>query len=57
MDFGNEIRPKPRKSSLSNEMTGKNGNYDENDNLAFIKEEIAPGLVLIFNEFLILIEI
>lgn len=29
-------------------MTGKNGNYDENDNLAFIKEEIAPGFNIFF---------
>lgn len=49
MDFGIEIRPKPRKSSLSNEMTGNNGNFDENDNLAFIKEEIAPGLKILFS--------
>lgn len=26
-------------------MRGKNGNADENDNLDFIQEEIAPGKV------------
>jgi len=37
-------RPQERKSSLSNEMLrGKNGGTDENDNLDFIQEEIAPG--------------
>lgn len=34
------------KTSRSNDMlstSGRNGNSDENDNLAFIREEIAPG--------------
>lgn len=35
------------KTSRSNDMLstgGRNGNSDENDNLAFIREEIAPGM-------------
>jgi hypothetical protein len=42
-NFSPEIRPMPRKISMSNEMMrGRNG-ADENDNLDFIQEEIAPG--------------
>lgn len=39
--------PPNRKTSLSAEMLstgGRNGNSDENDNLDFIHEEIAPGM-------------
>lgn len=51
--FSPEIKPLSRKTSLSNEMMrGNNGDADENDNLDFIQEEIAPGRKSIFKGIL-----
>lgn len=38
-------RPQERKTSLNETGYGKNGQTDENENLDFIQEEIAPGML------------
>ncbi|KAG5675871.1 hypothetical protein PVAND_005739 [Polypedilum vanderplanki] len=45
-DGNNDNRPTSRKSSLSKETLRNKNGTDENDNMDFIQEEIAPGIVI-----------